>query len=170
MPGSISGAQTHARAFGSANQGPTVTTTQAQKRPHAATAPATSSQPSVSIGPLSAADACTDRQPFLAQQGPPAFVKAKAFSGAKAGYVFKKGSKGLGYYLEERAAGLPAKKARQQRQAEALQGRSPATEQQQHSMEEEKALAMNNEDMQPITGVQSIEITTLPLLTMPNHL
>lgn len=161
MPASISGAQTHARAFASASLGPT----QAQKRLQAASAAAASSQPAaVSIGPLSAADACTDRQPHMAQQQLlPAFVKGSAFSGARPGYVFKKGSQGLGYYLEKSAANLPGKKAKQQRQAEVSHGRSAATEQQQDG-EEEETQAMSEEDMQPIKGVQPV---TTPCKSSP---
>lgn len=169
MRGSSSGAQTHARAFASASLGPTP----AQQRPQAASAAAASSQlASVSIGPLSAAAARTDRQPHMAQQQPlPAFVKAKAFSGGKAGYTFKKGSQGLGYYLEGSAAGLPGRKAKQERQTEVLQGRSAATEQQQDG-EQEETQAMSVEDMQPIKGLQPVTTpceSSSPFLTVLHH-
>ncbi|KAG2495048.1 hypothetical protein HYH03_006979 [Edaphochlamys debaryana] len=47
---------------------------------------------------------------------PPAFIRAKGFEGAKPGYAFKKGPKGLGYYLDPKskpAAGGKAGKAGQ---------------------------------------------------------
>ena len=37
----------------------------------------------------------------------PAFVASNAFDGARAGYVFQKGSEGLGYYLDKAAAQAP---------------------------------------------------------------
>ena len=152
----------HARACGSAGWG-TRTTAPGLKRHQATTASAASSQPaSVHIGPLSAAEARTDRQSQHAQQSLAAFVKAKAFSGAKPGYAFKKGSKGVGYYLEEGAQGLPANKPQQQKGSKVLQGRSAVLGQQQQreeAGEEEEAAALSDGDMQPVKGVQPEKAT-----------
>ena len=150
MPGSTS--NVHARAFGHASWGPSTATAPNSKRHQAAAA----SQPeaSVHIGPLSATDACTDRQSQQAQQPLPAFVKAKAFSGAKPGYAFKKGSKGVGYYLEAGASDLPGSRP----QSELLPGKSGVSkqqEQQQQAKEQEEAGATSDEDMQPVKGVHS---------------
>ena len=149
MPGSTS--SVHARAFGHTSWGPSATTAPSRKRHLAAAA----SQPaSVHIGPLSAADAHTDIQSQQADQPLPAFVKAKAFSGAKPGYVFKKGSKGLGYYLEAGASDLAVSKPPQQKQPEMPPGRPGLSkkQQQQQAGEEEEAGAMSDEDMQPVKG------------------
>lgn len=160
LPGSTPGL--HARAFGSPSQGPSA---QGHKRPQAAAAAAAaaSSQPvSVHVGPLSAADARMHRQAQQAQQALPAFVKAKAFSGPKAGYAFKKGSKGVGYYLEAGAVGLPVRKL--QKESEMLPGKSGISKKQRQQQqqqgrreedeeEEEGAEAMSDEDMQPVKGM-----------------
>ena len=39
-------------------------------------------------------------RPAPAAPGAPAFIKAKAFAGAKPGYVFKEGPRGVGYYTD----------------------------------------------------------------------
>ena len=165
MPGSTSGL--HARAFGHTSRGPSTTTAPSRKR-HQTAAPA--SQPaSVHIGPLSAADTRSDRQSQQAQQSLPAFVKAKAFSIAKPGYAFKKGSKGVGYYLEAGASDVPVSKPKQQKQSETLPGRSGVSKrqkqqrQQQQAGDEGEASAMSDEDMQPVKGVhlyQSVPLQT----------
>lgn len=56
----------------------------------------------VHIGPLSAADRTAQQaeEERQKQQSAPKFIKAKSFEGQKAGYAFKKGPKGLGYYLD----------------------------------------------------------------------
>ena len=48
------------------------------------------------------------RPPYLsggeaAAAGPPEFIEAAKFAGAKAGYVYQKGGEGMGYYREEEA-------------------------------------------------------------------
>lgn len=163
MPGSTS--SVHARAFGHTSWGPAATTAPSRKRHQAAAA----CQPaSVHIGPLSAADARIDRQSQQADQSLLAFIKAKAFSGAKPGYVFKKGSKGVGYYLEAGASDLPVSKPPQQKQSEMLPGRSglSKTQQQQQQQQaggEEGAGATSDEDMQPVKGAhfhQSVPLQT----------
>ena len=166
VPGSTSGV--HVRAFGHTGQGSSPTTAPNHKRHQAAAA----SQPaSVHIGPLSAADARTARQSQQPQQSLPAFIKAKAFSGAKPGYAFKKGSKGVGYYSEAGASDLPVSTPQQQTQSKMLPGRSAASEKQQQQQqpqaeEEEEAGAMSDEDMQPVKGVHSYESVPLhPLST-----
>ena len=39
-------------------------------------------------------------EPKSSKAPPPAFIAAKTFAGAKPGYYFRKGSKGLGYYVD----------------------------------------------------------------------
>ena len=162
VPGSTS--SVHARAFGHTSWGPSATTAPGRKRHQAAAA---SPPASVHIGPLSAADAHTDIQSQQADQPLPAFVKAKAFSRAKPGYVFKKGSKGVGYYLEAGASDLAVSKPPQQKQPEMPPGRPGLSkkqqQQQQQAGEEEEAGAMSDEDMQPVKGVhfyQSVSLYT----------
>lgn len=57
------------------------------------------------------------------QREKPAFVASKRFSGRRAGYVFTKGPKGLGFYLDKRAApaSAPAKKLKASAQRGAVQ-------------------------------------------------
>ena len=155
VPGSTS--NVHARAFGHASWGPSTATAPNSKCHQAASQPA-----SVHIGPLSATDARTDRQSRQAQQPLPAFVKAKAFSGPKPGYAFKKGSKGVGYYLEAGASDLPVSKPEQQKQSEMLPGKSGVSKSQQQQQqkqqqdeEQQGAGAISDEDMQPVKGVHS---------------
>ena len=154
LPGSTPGL--HARAFGSSSQGPSAKSLQRHQAAAAAAAAASSQPVAVHVGPLSAADARTDRQAQPAQQALPAFVKAKAFSGPKAGYAFKKGSKGLGYYLEAGAVSLPVSKP--QKESEVLLGKSGLSKKQQQQQarredEEAEAGALSDEDMQPVKGM-----------------
>ncbi|KAL4441441.1 hypothetical protein ABPG77_001945 [Micractinium sp. CCAP 211/92] len=88
----------------------------------------------VSIGPASAEARAQDGAAAPAaqqQQGDggaapqPAFVRSKAFQGARPGYVFKKGPQGVGYYLDGAEAVKAAKAAKQrQKQAEAAARRA----------------------------------------------
>ncbi|PRW50835.1 U3 small nucleolar RNA-associated 14-like protein A [Chlorella sorokiniana] len=61
----------------------------------------------------------------------PAFVKSKAFQGARPGYVFKKGPQGMGYYLDAAETTRATKAAKQRQRAEAAAARKAAAAAQQ---------------------------------------
>ncbi|PSC76740.1 U3 small nucleolar RNA-associated 14-like protein A isoform A [Micractinium conductrix] len=92
--------------------------------------------PAVSIGP--AAGAAAERQqngaaaPAAAAQQQqeeggeapqPAYVRSKAFAGARPGYAFKKGPQGVGYYLDGAEAVRAAKADKKREKAEAAAAR-----------------------------------------------
>jgi hypothetical protein len=102
----------------------------------------------VHIGPLSAADRTTQQveEERQKQQFAPKFIKAKSFEGQKAGYAFKKGPKGLGYYLEG-DKGRAVVKPKQAVQAEPVVSEHKEQAQTPHDADDSDA------DMQPAKGV-----------------
>ena len=106
----------------------------------------------VHIGPVSAAETRSQQQ-HQQQDWQPKFVKAKHFAGGKAGYVFKKGPKGVGYYLDSSSsddvslsAQQPAQSSRQAPVATPVQRNEP------EAADVAGALGTDAEDMQPISG------------------
>ncbi len=102
----------------------------------------------VHVGPLSAADRTTQQaeEERQKQQSAPKFIKAKSFEGQKAGYAFKKGSKGLGYYLEGDKGRFVAK-PKQPVQAVPVVSEHDEQAQMPHDADDSDA------DMQPAKGV-----------------
>ena len=102
----------------------------------------------VHIGPLSTADRTTQQaeEERQKQQSAPRFIKAKSFEGRKAGYAFKKGPQGLGYYLEG-DKGRAVAKSKQAVQAEPVVSEDEEQAQMPHDADDSDA------DMQPAKGV-----------------
>ena len=102
----------------------------------------------VHIGPLSAADRTTPQaeEERQRQQSAPKFIKAKSFVGQKAGYVFKKGPKGLGYYSDG-DKGRAMVKPKQAVQAEPVVSEDEQQVQMSHDVDD------SDVDMQPAKGV-----------------
>lgn len=117
----------------------------------------------VHVGPLALADrqAQQEEAAVQEQQQAPRFIKAKSFAGGKAGYAFKKGPKGLGYYAEGKNAegkiaegkkGSAVAKSRQ-----AASNDSAVAQRDEQQVQQPDSTADSDEDMQPTTGT----ITTL---------
>lgn len=101
----------------------------------------------VHTGPLSTADRTTQQaeEEQQKQQSAPKFIQAKSFEGRKAGFAFKKGSKGLGYYLEG-DKGRAVVKPKQAVQAEPVVSEDEEQGQMPHDADDSDA------DMQPAKG------------------
>ena len=116
--------------------------------------PGPSEHVSVHVGPLREADRKQQQQQQQQRQqhSSAKFIKAKSFAGAKAGYVFQNGPKGLGYYLEK---GNAAVSKQQQAANQPKHGQSEAArasldaEQPTHSVTDATEDA---DDMQPTHG------------------
>ena len=133
----------HDRAFGTAGWGaPTRPLGQSPLEKQKKNGFAASELAAVRVGPVSAADRKAEQE----QQPAVQFIKAKSFGGAKAGYAFKKGLKGMGYYLEGGAVGGPAVKQRQQGELQDTQ------DDEEQPVQEQNNGADSDEDMQPIQG------------------
>ena len=104
------------------------------------------------VGPLSAADRTTQQaeEARQKQQSAPKFIKAKSFKGQKAGYVFKKGPKGLGYYLEGDKGRVVAK-PKQPVQAD------PAVSEDEEQAQMPQDADDSDADMQPVKGVHWLQ-------------
>ncbi len=102
----------------------------------------------VHIGPLSAADRITQQaeEERQKQQSTPKFIKTKSFEGQKAGYAFKKGPKGLGYYSDG-DKGRAVVKPKQAVQADPVVSEHEEQAQMPHDADDSDA------DMQPAKGV-----------------
>ena len=119
-------------------------------QPTSSTSPQTAAE--VHIGPVSAAETRSHQQ--QQQQARQAkFVKAKRFAGAKAGYVFKKGAKGVGYYLDPSSNGGVIL-SEQQPVHSNRQTPAAAVESQDVSEDVDGSVARRDhaEDMRPISG------------------
>ena len=145
----------HDRAFGTADWGiaPQPSTEQPLSETVNKQSLGPSGSGSVHFGPLSGAERKAEQMLQQQQKQQPVlkFIKARSFAGAKAGYVFRMGPKGLGYYLEAGQVIAKGKhdKAKQSRPDDSLKtasdkeqlGQSPSTGGVDHS-----------EDMQPVKG------------------
>lgn len=152
----------HARAFG--RQLPA-------GQPTTCTSPQTAAD--VHIGPVSAAETRSHQQ--QQQQSQQAkFVKAKHFSGAKAGYVFKKGGKGVGYYLDPSSSGRVNLSGQQPTQSNR---QTPAAAESSQdvpgSVDDSVTRQDEAEDMQPVSGELScycpLSFLTLKIVTTKTH-
>ena len=107
----------------------------------------------VHVGPLGLADkkAQQEEAAVQEQQQAPRFIRAKSFAGGKAGYAFKKGPKGLGYYAEGKKGSAAA------RSRQAASNDSAVAQGDEQQVQQPDNTADSDEDMQPTTGM----ITTL---------
>lgn len=86
-----------------------------------------------------------------AAAGVPDFIPAKTFVGAKAGMVFKKGSRGQGYYRDEQAATDASRQRQQQIQRLALQ--QVQKQQKAATKKQQKQNKSSAEDLPPLPGI-----------------
>lgn len=143
----------HDRAFGTASGWGTPAMPSAQKQGQ-------SVKPGpVHVGPLGLADrkAQQEEAEVQEQQQAPRFIKAKSFAGGRAGYVFKKGPKGLGYYAEGKKGSVVG------RSKQAASNDSAVPQRDEQQVQQPDNIADSDEDMQPTTGLIS------PLLLCPPH-
>lgn len=135
----------------------------------ASSKPAHQAQPvsGVHIGPVTAAETLSNsrqqqQQPQAQSQPQANFVKAKQFAGARKGYAYKKGPKGIGYYLDPHsAAGVSLNRTQQ---AEASASEAPGQEPEEQGVAAGTRRIEDAEDMQPVAGELSSSLLRKPLI------
>lgn len=122
-----------------------------QQQPQQGAAPAALQ---VTIGPAGAAAPAAEGNASAAQQQQqPAFVAASKFGGARPGYVFKKGPKGVGYYLDAKERARAERQAAKQARQAAQRAEQAAEQQRQQQNGAGEADSEDEGNMRPVGKV-----------------